>query len=278
MGDRVDQLVYRIGKSGTTLPLHLDPHGSVFVVFRRPIRDDHIVSILRNNETVFPCDGKTSQFTNSVRVQAIQGGRFTLIASDPGRYVLVSADHKKVKATIPESAPSVTVKGPWQVAFPQGWGAPSSIKLAKLISWSEYPNPGVRYFSGIARYEKEFTASAAAAQPDRRLTLDLGEVHSVADIWLNGKHLGLLWQPPYEIDITDSVQVGKNHLVIKVANTWSNRLTGDARTPNAKPYCNTNMQNALTWQVPWNDAPLLPSGLLGPVRIISKRQVTVESR
>jgi len=60
---------------------------------------------------------------------------------------------------------------------------------------------------------------------------------------------------------------GANELVVEVANTWSNRLVGDARTE-GKDYCRTNIAKSLTWSVPWKDTPLLESGLLGPVRLM----------
>jgi hypothetical protein len=95
----------------------------------------------------------------------------------------------------------------------------------------------------------------------------------VADVWLNEKHLGILWKPPFRVDVTEAAKPGKNHLVVEVANTWSNRLTGDARATGGKRFTNTNMTRALTWEVPWKDAPLHESGLLGPVRVIAARRL-----
>ena len=95
-------------------------------------------------------------------------------------------------------------------------------------------------------------------------------------MWLNDRPLGIPWKPPFRLDITQAVRPGKNRLVVDVANTWSNRLTGDARSPDGKRYCNTNMTRALTWELPWKDAPLHESGLMGPVRVICAHEVELD--
>jgi len=71
--------------------------------------------------------------------------------------------------------------------------------------------------------------------------LDLGAVQQVARVTLNGRELGILWKPPYSIDITGAVRAGKNTLVVEVANTWTNRLTGDAFLPPEQRYARSNM-------------------------------------
>jgi hypothetical protein len=133
----------------------------------------------------------------------------------------------------------------------------------------------VRYFSGIATYHKDFELSAEQIATGKQLFLDLGRVRFVADVYLNGTNLGILWNPPFRVDITREARPGKNRLVIEVANTWSNRLTGDANSPKDQRYCRTNITKSLTWQVPWKDTPLLESGLLGPVRLVTARTIPI---
>lgn len=159
--------------------------------------------------------------------------------------------------------------GPWKVRFAPGWGAPLSRTFSELVSWTDADDEGVKYFSGIASYHNEFDVSADRLGPGRRIVLDLGEVRFVAEVYLNGQSLGILWKPPFQIEITDAVRAGTNRLVVEVANTWSNRLVGDAQSPDGPKFCRTNIDRSLTWQVPWKDTPLLESGLLGPVRLIT---------
>jgi hypothetical protein len=153
------------------------------------------------------------------------------------------------------------------VRFPPGWGAPASKTFPQLISWTEDSDEGVKYFSGIASYHKTLDLAPEQLAAGKRLVLDLGRVRFLAEVQLNGRSLGILWKPPFRVDITEAARAGKNELVVEVANTWSNRLVGDARSE-GRDYCRTNITKSLTWTVSWKDTPLLESGLLGPVRLI----------
>ncbi len=155
-----------------------------------------------------------------------------------------------------------TLSGGWQVAFPPNLGAPASASLPALRSWSENANDGVKYFSGQATYSKSFDLTALSK--GKHLWLDLGDVHELADITLNGKHLGTLWNPPFQIDMSGAVRRGRNRLEICVTNLWVNRLIGDAQPGVGVKYTFTTIP---TYKP---DAPLRVSGLLGPVRIFER--------
>ncbi|MCC7155289.1 MAG: hypothetical protein IT161_12005 [Bryobacterales bacterium] len=157
-------------------------------------------------------------------------------------------------------SPLGTLDGAWTLRFTPGWGAPEQIVLNHLASWTEHPEPGVKYYSGVATYSKTIDIPAAWLQGGQRLSLDLGDVRELAEVTINGQSLGAVWHPPYRLDITGAVKPGANTLEIKVANLWVNRLIGDQQ-PGAKKYTFTVMP---TYKA---DAPLLPSGLLGPVTI-----------
>jgi hypothetical protein len=85
------------------------------------------------------------------------------------------------------------------------------------------------------------------------------------------------WTKPYRFDVTSIIESGDNNLIVEVANTWSKRLTGDAIT--GENYTNTNISNTVLptegmssgdqTRVPWADVPLIESGLMGPVKIVS---------
>ena len=70
------------------------------------------------------------------------------------------------------------------------------------------PDPGIRYFSGTATYEKTFDW-ADSVEGDQIL-LDLGDVKNLADVTLNGQNLGVLWKSPFRIDISEALQAGEN--------------------------------------------------------------------
>ena len=127
--------------------------------------------------------------------------------------------------------PAVFLDGPWLVNFPPHWGAPPSVTLDRLISWPDDTDPGVRYFSGTATYVKDIEIPAGLLTPGGQLALDLGEVKNLARVKLNGTDLGILWKPPFRVDITSTARPGTNHLEIDVVNLWPNRLIGDEQLP-----------------------------------------------
>jgi hypothetical protein len=152
------------------------------------------------------------------------------------------------------------VNGPWEVAFQSGHGAPPSATFDELSDWSNNTNPGIKYFSGTATYTKTIEIAESALASRSKLELDLGKVHEVAEVAVNGKTEGIAWKPPYRVDITDAVKPGANTLSIKVVNLWPNRLIGDQQ-PGAEKVAFTPSS---TYKV---NSPLMPSGLIGPVEV-----------
>ena len=150
--------------------------------------------------------------------------------------------------------------GAWTVKFDPNRGGPESAVFDTLVDWTQRPEDGIKFYSGTATYQKMFDLPAGA--PGRRLYLDLGQVKNLARVRLNGQDLGLVWCAPWRVDITRAAKLKGNDLAIEVVNTWANRLIGDTKLPPEK---------RLTWTaVPTlgPNSPLLPAGLLGPVRII----------
>jgi hypothetical protein len=164
--------------------------------------------------------------------------------------------------TRPDLAPVATLEGPWQVAFQPGRGGPAGVMLARLQPLNEHEDAGVRYFSGVARYTKDFTLPAAFAA-SAPLLLDLGAVGDVAEVLVNGTPVATVWHAPWQVDISQAVSAGDNTLEIRVANLWVNRLIGDAQ-PGVEKIAFTASP---TYQP---DAPLRAAGLIGPVRLLSQ--------
>lgn len=169
----------------------------------------------------------------------------------------------------PAAAPAVTVTAPvwstlatlergWTLRF-DGLGAPPPVTNASLGSLTESSDPQVRYFSGSAIYRSSFTLPAGVA-PGAAMKLDLGRVGDVAQVSVNGKPAGIAWKPPYQVDIGALVVEGSNVVEVRVANLWVNRMVGDAQ-PGANKVSFTAAPTYVA------DAPLRPSGLIGPVRL-----------
>lgn len=183
-----------------------------------------------------------------------------------------------------DSPARLTLEGPWQVEFPEGWGAPRSATFDRLGSWTESDHEGIRLFSGIATYRKAFDLPESLAKKDR-LFLQLSELAEIADVTLNGKPLGNVWLPPYRVEISGAAHVGANQLEVRVANLWANRLNGDSLLPEPRRFTRSNLDRIQTdptsdssyGRVPKGPTrpvytrlpPLMKSGLFGPVPIIT---------
>jgi len=156
-----------------------------------------------------------------------------------------------------------TVDGSWNVSFQPGRGAPDTVTLDKLISWSDSPDAGVKYFSGAGTYSKTLQAPADWFKKGAHLWIDLGDVKNLAEVTVNGTSLGIVWHTPYRVDATRALKPGANEVSIRVINAWVNRLIGDQQPDATTKYTFADVK-------PYKaNSPLLPSGLLGPVHLYS---------
>ncbi len=232
-----------------TVPLSLREMGSVFVVFRRPASPDSVAKMERN--------GAPAPLT-------------ALLQPAAGSYQLTTTAGRQLHGEVPAAPAPISIAGPWMVQFPAATGATAPFTWSPLVSWTDGSHAGpIRYFSGTATYSADFVVPAAALAANCRVQLDLGRVETFAGLTLNGRPLRLLWHPPYAMDVTAAVQPGRNHLEVAVTNLLVNRLIGDQQRPAGE---------RRTWSThePYTkDTPLLPAGLLGPVRLIIQPQLTL---
>jgi len=213
------------------------------------------------------------------------GATSELLIWQDGSYTLHDVAGKSPHK-ISEIGKPLEIPGPWLVSFPPNLGAPPEVTLPELISLHQHSDPGVKYFSGTATYSKQISVPSGATSGDRRLYLDLGWVHVVAHVRLNGRDLGLLWKPPFRVDITNAARPGENKLEVLVTNQWVNRLIGDEQLPPENEYVPGGAIKVVpewylqgkpkppggriafaTWRHFNKDSPLLVSGLVGPVRL-----------
>lgn len=199
-----------------------------------------------------------------------QGTHWIAQAAQPGNYVLNLADGNQRRIHINERPSLPDLTGPWRVRFDPDWGAPAQVEFAELQNWTQHDNDGIKHYSGKAVYRQSFElTSAQVAHPQGRLLLDLGDVKDLATVRVNGRDLGTLWLAPWRVDITKAVRTGNNVLEIEVTNVWNNRLVGDLNLPQEQR--RTHLQAPTVNK----NAPLLPAGLLGPVRLLYSTQITI---
>ncbi len=290
--------VYDLQPGVTRIPIRLDPYGSVFVVFpREEVATEHIAAALRDDVEITgmlataPVDLREK--LTEIKIDAAGGGRFQVEVAKPGAYELRTTTGRKVEFNIPPMPGPMAIPGPWTVNFPAGWGAPPEVTFDRLISWTSYPNAGVKYFSGTAAYHREIEIPESMLGAGRKLYLNLGRVEVIAQVKLNGHDLGILWKPPYRVELTKAAKPGANALEVQVVNLWPNRLIGDDHLPedterdgamlrqwpqwllDGKP-SPTGRLTFSTWKHWTKDDPLLESGLLGPVTLEVARSVEVQ--
>lgn len=252
-GSTTPALIYRQAKDGRTeVPLTFPANGSVFLIFARP-QALHLTGMWKDGSEVFP----------SIRlgVGVFQTGASSFVASDPGSYrTMDSSGHSKTFVISPPRAEEATF-GPWTLSFPSGWGAPSSTPVDRFQSWTVSSDPGVRYFSGTAKYQSTLHMPTALQAPQREVWLNLGDVREIASIKVNGIPVQTMWRSPFVARIDRQLHAGDNTVEIEVTNLWPNRLIGDLQPSATTRYTDTNV-HAYT-----KDSPLLPSGILEPITL-----------
>jgi hypothetical protein len=225
-------------------------------------------------------------------VRSKSGKDIVLAARQPGRYELQSASGKIRTVMVPVLPPVQKFSGPWQVLFNPAAGGPGDVSFPKLEDWSQRPEPGIKYYSGTALYQTTFVAGPVSK--NTRWLLDLGRVEVMAEVKLNGKDLGILWKPPFRVDITDAMKAGDNTLEVKVVNLWINRMIGDEQLPEdskrtskgtleewpqwlteGKP-SPTGRFTFTSWRLWKKDDALAESGLLGPVTLQMTAKIDIK--
>ena len=129
--------------------------------------------------------------------------------------------------------------------------------------------PGIKYYSGKATYKKVFDLKEHAVEKKGKVYLDLGHLRSMAEVKINGKDLGVLWCPPWRIEITRFLKPKNNSLEIDIINVWANRVIGDSALPEKERVTWTSLSDTRWALKP--DHKLIPSGLYGPVTICSEK-------
>jgi hypothetical protein len=178
----------------------------------------------------------------------------------------------------------------WNVAFGE---TGVSVTMDRLTSWTD--DPQTQFYSGLATYRKSFELPQGELTQSAKLFLDFGAgtpealpsppgehnmkayleapIREAAQIFVNGKLAGVVWHPPYRVDVTQFVHPGANELRIMVGNTAISALAGEPQPDYrllwdryGKLFEPQDMQNLHP----------LPSGMLGPVKLIESEPVRPE--
>lgn len=225
----------------------------------------------------------------------IEDGKPVWYTPEAGELRLTKADGTTAQAQIDAVPDVLPLGGTWTVDFKQKWGPQWQRKFPELMSFSDVDDDdNVKYFSGTAIYTGTFALPKNYCREDIRLMLDLGQVFVMAEVFVNGDSLGILWNEPYETDITKVAREGENQIELRATNQWVNRLIGDEQLPAdfkaegehytewpdwmqkpeaGRPSGRTTFVAHKHWQA---SDQLLPAGLVGPVVIRPYVRAAVE--
>lgn len=196
------------------------------------------------------------------------GTDFCLNPIDPGEYLITLSNGQRLEGYV-EASPSVRpLDGAWTLKFQAGRGGPENpISISELTDWSQSKNPRIRYFSGTATYDKQFEYEGV--KPGAVVLLQLTHLYQICTVRVNGNDAGTIWAMPYQLDISRFLLPGINRLELSVTNLWPNRIIGDLQ-PRALRFTHTNIRAYS------KDSPLLPSGLVGPVKLMLVRNIRLQ--
>lgn len=195
----------------------------------------------------------------------------------------VKSGTSRVSPNFPQPVLLSELNKPWKVSFDPKWGGPAEVTFDKLEDWTTRQEEGIKYYSGTAIYHTDIEINGETlADKKSDIYIDLGEVNNMARVHVNGKDMGVVWSAPYRLKITEALVVGKNTIAIEVVNLWPNRLIGDEQKPDdgivngqwpewlEKGLPRTSGRFTFTTHRHYTkDSPLLKSGLIGPVRLLT---------
>lgn len=269
-GTRADAPMFERTPTGVSVPVQFEPWGSTFLVLRKPMAARWVVGTETAGLNLLDRPGTLLTQARSAQLKL--------------------SDGSIRKTSLPALPAPVAIDRGWQLAFPALGVAGTPRSIDRLASWTESPDPAIRYHSGTGIYRTSIELPAKTA--GAIAMLDLGRVADIARVRVNGRDAGIAWSPPFRLDVTRYLRPGANTLEVQVANRWVNRLIGDEAIPvNVKYQKNGSRftdgrisslpawlyrphgrrewprHSFTTWKHYAADSPLQAAGLLGPVKI-----------
>ena len=256
-GDQQDAKVWKSENNRTNVAVSLASNGSTIIVFSKSDKKAEASKITHNGNIILDTKTGWSKIHTTNNYPKVSWKKEQFIASSSGTYTFHQNDQISKKTVIIEEK---SLQNNWKLSFDKGWDTPESIQVDELKSLSELENEAIKHYSGTTSYSKTIEVTKTG----KTTILDLGDVANIAEVWCNGKKVGVKWAPPFLFDVTEVIQKGKNNIEIKVTNTWRNQLIFDNKRPkNAKK----------TWTTAGprdNETELEKAGLIGPVLLKSK--------
>jgi hypothetical protein len=293
-GEIVELAAYSHKNGRTDVSIDLKPQESVFVVFQKSSKKATKITAIETNASKKPLFS-VNQNGQKLKMKVFENGNYSSLINNTEKWNINVTD-------IPNP---VEIANAWTINFREQDHHKAQIKTNTLFDWTTHKDEGIKHYSGTAIYQTTFNIEKGFLQEDKAFTLNLGEVHVIAKVMLNGKEIGVSWLAPYSLDVTSALKEGENELVVEVTNQWTNRLIGDEKLPNQTGYDvrrnklgfgPSNFRGDMIKMPEWfrNNEPLpegprktfsaysfqkatdklLPSGLLGPITITTSKLIT----
>ena len=194
-----------------------------------------------------------------VQLSLAPGGSIVLFCSDTAPSGLAHWNDWVAEGSAQE------LKGEWKLSFVNGGPElPGEADLQGPTNWAELGDPKAQCFAGTGRYKVKFDL---ADWRTGMWQLDLGRVCQSARVRLNGRNLGTLFVPPFQV-ATDALKAQGNVLEVEVTNVSANRIRDlDRRKVAWKTFSDINFVNINYKPFDASNWPLTDSGLIGPVTV-----------
>lgn len=168
-----------------------------------------------------------------------------------------AADSKHTRFLRAESATASRrhrIAGPWNVALAHVNGKKTALVLRTLPDSNQHQDSNqrqeLRDFAGTMVYSKQIDLDSST-MPRR---LDLGQIHAISELEINGQPLGTRWYGEHLYDISGALVPGTNNISIRIVTTLGNYMKTLKDNPAAQ-----------TWT---SETPFYPQGLTQPVQLV----------
>ncbi|WP_018631143.1 glycosyl hydrolase [Niabella aurantiaca] len=272
-GRVTDILNYREEKGRTIIPLHFEPGGSKFIIFKKEKAvAPHIIEIVKDGTTLAALQSKLAPEFEPISFHRNNHLIYARV-HEKGNYRIGWSNGQSALLNVSEGAIEKPLSNGWQLTLDKHWGKGRTYQLHDLKSWTMSEDPALKYYSGKGIYKTRFHLSDKERK-GKRIFLDLGNVQDLAVVRINGAEHSVKWCFPYRLDITDAIKTGENTLVVEVVNLWANRLIGDRGLPAEKRLTQTNV---VKFEKDGAEKLLRTSGLLGPVKFLLVPELAVKA-
>lgn len=263
-GTVTSPVIFTMDDQQIILPLSFKPYESKIVVFENNAPGHFINKVSLEGKQIFPAS--QSNTADHIPQAVYRQGKYVFNSDISGDYIFSTSDNRTVKASLLQ--PKVTELENFKATIdfhPITSEVIQPVEVKALKSLTEFDNPAIKYFAGKARYTISFNAADNVISSKDSTVLNLGNFDATAQVILNGKVLAQAWIPGTSLDVTGLLKKD-NLLEITVADVCRNRFIGDLNQfGSIKSLWTTSPIEGILKK----EMPLKPSGLMGPLKLIS---------